>query len=204
MIRATIKAQKRALRQAMIEGILAMDPADRRAQEAELAETAPSLPGFAEAQTVLLYVAAFAEEIGTAPILREALRLGKRLVCPKVDPPARRLLLYQIEHLGADFAPGVLGIPEPLPSRPTVEPETIDWVLVPGLAFDERGYRLGRGGGYYDRFLPRLRPSALRWAIALESQCLSQIPIEPHDQQLDGILSPSKMIRCVRERTPGL
>ena len=60
----------------------------------------------------------------------------------------------------------MLGIPEPRPDLPEVPPAAVDWALVPGLAFDERGFRLGRGAGYYDRLIPLLRPDAICWASA--------------------------------------
>src|SRR4051812_10414321 len=137
-----LPTEKRALRRAVIARILALDPAQRRREEAELADRLVTLPGFAAAGTVLMYVAAFPEEIATGPMLAEALRRGQRLVCPRVDRPARALRLHQVEDLQADLVRGPLGIPEPRPDRPEVPPADIDWALVPGLAFDARGFRL--------------------------------------------------------------
>ena len=70
----------------------------------------------------------------------------------------------------------------------------MDWALIPGLAFDMRCYRLGRGGGHYDRLLPRLRAESPRWALGFDCQIVPELPIEPHDAQLDGIATPSRMI----------
>src|SRR5215217_1345136 len=96
-----IPAQKRQLRKAMVRRILDLDPADRRDQEAVLAERFAELPGFDAAQSVLLYVTAFPEEIDTRPMLRRALERGKRLICPRVDRTERRLRLFQVEDLEA-------------------------------------------------------------------------------------------------------
>jgi 5-formyltetrahydrofolate cyclo-ligase len=188
-----VRVQKRALRREMVARLLAMAPCQRRAQNLALAQKLAGLPGFATAQTVLIYVTAFPEEIVTAPLMRLVLELGKTLVCPRVEPAQRRLVSCRVELLGADLAPGTLGIPEPRPSCPGIALETIDWVLVPGLAFDDQGYRLGRGAGYYDRFLPLLRPETPRWALALEPQWVSALPIEPHDQPLDGVASSARL-----------
>jgi 5-formyltetrahydrofolate cyclo-ligase len=196
-----LPTKKRELRHMMIARILALDPARRRLEEADLAERLIALPGFAAAGTVLMYATAFPEEIATRPMLEEALRLGKRLVCPRVDRTARGLRLHQVEDLQDDLTRGTLGIPEPRPDRPEVEASGIDWVLVPGLAFDERGFRLGRGAGCYDRLLPRLRPDAPRWALALDVQWVEDLPIEPHDQPLDGIASPRKTVVRAGETT---
>src|ERR1041385_5254290 len=139
------RAEKRRLRLEMVERILTMDPADRALQEHALVERLGTLPGFAGAHTVLLYVSAFPEEIDTGPMLQQCLALGKRLVCPRVDRKASMLRLYHIRHLREDLSPGALGIPEPQKSCTPVDPAEVDWVLAPGLAFDACCYRLGRG-----------------------------------------------------------
>lgn len=188
------KAQKRRIRKAMVERILALSPADRGLQEAALAARFANLPGLAAAETVLLYVTAFPEEVTTRPMLERTLEQGKRLVCPRVDRAAHRLRLFRIEDLEADLKPGMLGIPEPHDGCLEVEPEQIDWVLVPGLAFDARGYRIGRGAGHYDRLLPRLRRTSPRWALAFDCQLVDALPVESHDVALDGVVSPGQVL----------
>jgi 5-formyltetrahydrofolate cyclo-ligase len=183
---------KRELRRRTIERILALDPAVRSAQEGVLASKFAALPGLDRAGTVLLYATAFREEIDTWPMIAEVLEAGRRLVCPRVDRRERRLRLFVVEDLQADLERGTLGIPEPRTTLREVAPIEVDWVLVPGLAFDPRGYRLGRGAGHYDRLLPTLRPDVPRWALCLDAQWVEELPIEPHDVPLDGIVSPSK------------
>jgi 5-formyltetrahydrofolate cyclo-ligase len=102
--------------------------------------------------------------------------------------------------------PGTLGIPEPRLTCPRLEPSEIDWALIPGLAFDDRCYRLGRGAAHYDRLLPLLRPEVLRWALALEPQWVDALPVEAHDQQLDGVMSAERTClsgRLARRREGG-
>src|SRR5262245_52998758 len=146
---------KAGWREAIIAAVASLDADVRRGQEAVLLRSFPQLPGFVQADTVMLYVTAFPEELPTDGFFATAYQAGKRVVCPRVDRSARRLRLHRVEDPGRDLRPGVLGIPEPSPVLPEVAPESVDWVLVPGLAFDERGYRLGRGAGHYDRLLPR-------------------------------------------------
>ena len=188
------RAQKRALRRAMVGRILSLDPEGRRREEAGLADRFATLPGFAAARTILLYVTAFPEEIATGSMLDQSLASGKRLLCPRVDRPMRRLRLFQIDDPGRDLVPGTLGIPEPRPGCPEVGPTSVDWVLVPGLAFDPRGYRVGRGAGHYDRLLPTLRADVPRWALILDCQWVENLPVEPHDVPLDGVASIAKTI----------
>ena len=191
----TMRQVKRAMRQDVIARVLAMSPEDRSRQQSALLQAFPTLPGFAKATTVLLYVSAFAEEFDTLPMLRAALASGQRLVCPRVNRSEKRLDLFAIEDLTSDFEPGTLNIPEPRLSNAPIEPNTVDWVLVPGVAFDDRGFRIGRGAGHYDRLLPNLRPDAPRWSLAFDEQWINAVPDEPHDQPLDGIVSPGRRFR---------
>lgn len=202
----TIRQAKRRLRRETIARVLALEPAERQRQQRALADAFPELPGFASAEVVLLYAAAFAEEIETRELLRLASDLGKRLICPRVDRKARRLRLLGIADPARDLIMGDLGIPEPRSSAPEVSPEAIDWVLVPGVAFDARGYRLGRGGGYYDRLLPLLRPDTPCWALAFEPQWVEAVPDETHDQRLSGVVSPAQAVsfpRSAKSILPG-
>ena len=178
--------------------IAALDPGERRAQEDALIARFSGLPGLAEAGSVLLFVAALPEE----PRLRELFSLvyamKKIVFCPRVDRRGRRLSLHRVADPASDLSPGVLGIPEPRPDLPEIAPAAVDWALVPGLAFDERGFRLGRGAGYYDRLLPRLRPDATCWALCLSCQLLCELPVEAHDAPLNGISTPERDVRGCR------
>ncbi len=188
-----IREQKRALRKRVRATVLALDAATREDHDRRLQAIAQDLPGFSSAQTLLLYVKAFAEEIETRQLLETVVACGRRLVLPRVDP-VMGLLLFEVTDLSEQLAPGALGIPEPRPMLRRVDPSEVDWALVPGLAFDLRCRRLGRGAGYYDRLLPALRPDAPRWAVAFECQVIDHIPTEPHDQALTGVATPFRRL----------
>lgn len=198
-----VKARKTAIRREVVARILAMDPEVRRVQESELARRFEALPGFEPARSVLLYASAFPEEIDTGPMLRRSLGLGKRLILPTVDRASRRLRLFEVGDVDRDLIPSRRGIPEPGPGSREAEPGEVDWVLVPGLGFDERGYRVGRGAGHYDRLLPDLRPEVPRWALILDTQWSSDLPIEPHDEPLDGVADHRSRSIGVRGRLRG-
>jgi 5-formyltetrahydrofolate cyclo-ligase len=194
MFAQEFQARKRALRKAVAERILTLDPERRRRAEAFLATQLPDLPGFAMARAVLLYVTAFPEEIATGPLLEHALQEGKAVVCPRVDRAERRLRLFQIHDPARDLIPGTMGIPEPRRGCTEVAPEAIDWVLVPGLAFNAQRFRLGRGAGHYDRLLPTLRPGVPTWALIHDCQWVEDLPVEPHDIPVSGVVSPGTII----------
>ncbi len=181
---------KRALRRQVIAQILTMQPVIRSAQEAALVALLPQLPGFANSRVILLYASHFPEEIDTKPIIDLAISQGKFVVLPRIDLTTRRLVL----HLGGETTPGVLEIPEPLATNPVIVPRLIEWALVPGVAFDRAGNRLGRGGGYYDKLLPELRAECPRWSLILEPQWVEAVPVEAHDIRVHGVASPSQIV----------
>ncbi len=108
-----VVVSKRGLRVAILAEIAALDPELRRGEESELATRFPYLPGWSDAETVLLYVTAFPEEIHTDGLLALADQSGKRVICPRVDRAARELRLHRIENPQTELRPGTLGIPEP-------------------------------------------------------------------------------------------
>jgi len=189
---------KAELRRSFRATITALDPDARRVQERALLARFPCLPGFAEARSVLLFVSALPEEPQTSELFSLAYEMKKDVLCPRVDKPARRLRLYRVFDPAKELSRGVLGIPEPRPDLPEFSPAAVDWVLVPGLAFDERGFRLGRGGGYYDRLLALLRPDAICWAVCMSCQLVTELPVEPHDAPLNGVSAPQREVWGVR------
>lgn len=134
-------------------------------------------------------------EVQTFDIIRQALRAGKRVALPVSISRGRRLIFREVTDFKADLKPGLLGIPEPKPSRPRVAPREADLIIVPGVAFDRRGYRLGTGGGFYDRFLRRVTRPA-RVGLAFEAQLVDKVPHAEHDERVDYIVTERRVIRC--------
>jgi len=96
--------------------------------------------------------------------------------------------LVAVTHTAGDeLRSGAYGIPEP--TGPSVEPDTIDLVIVPGLAFTADGRRLGQGGGFYDRFLPLVRPDCVTCGVGFAEQIVDDLPLEPHDRPLRMLLT---------------
>ena len=169
-------------------------PADvRAAASAAIAERVAALGEFAAANAVLLTLA-FGSEWNTLPLVRAALAAAKTIVVPRVDRQTRMLELHSIADPDRDVVPGHLDIPEPRAERPRVPREAIDFVLVPGVAFDLEGRRLGYGGGYYDRLLPLLDERAPRIAGAFHVQIVERVPAGPHDIAVDAIVTEAEII----------
>ena len=169
-----------------------MDQAVRARLSAAAIARVVSLPAFRQSRVTLAY-ASFGTELDTRPLLRRVLDGGRRLVLPRVERAARRLALYQVGDLDTDLQPGTWGIPEPAPERcRPVMPDEIDFVLVPGVAFDHHGGRVGHGGGYYDRLLaawPLPVPPLV--AAAFELQVVPAVPVLPTDHRVDLVVTES-------------
>ena len=150
-----------------------------------------ALEQFSKAKTVMFYVDA-KNEVRTKEAIIKALKLNKRVVVPKVY---KQKGLKAIEIKGLDeLCLGAFDILEPIHDK-QVPPKDIDLAVVPGVAFDEDGYRLGYGGGYYDNFLPQLRAGVKKVAIAFNIQVLKGVPREKHDVRMDFITTENGVLR---------
>ena len=190
---SALHAAKRQLRLEVAVARDALDPAAREAGSRAIAERISGLESFLQARTLLVTLP-YRSEWDTTRLARLAIEQGKTVVAPRVDAAARVLHLHSIADLRTDVAPGWRGIPEPRHHRPRVEPDAIDWILVPGLAFDRSGRRLGYGGGYYDRLLPLIAAAAARVAGAYDLQLVAHVPSAPHDLFVDWIVTPSETV----------
>jgi 5-formyltetrahydrofolate cyclo-ligase len=181
-----LRARALAVRDAM--------PDDARTAASEVIAAALSTRSdFAGAKVVLMTLP-YGSEWDTRILYARALAQAKTVVVPRVNLERRVLDLHVVRDLAGDVAPGYRGIPEPRIDCPGVPPSSIDWVLVPGVAFDVRGQRVGYGGGYYDRLLPMLPPAARRVAGAFELPLVDQVPTAPHDLALDAIVTELRTI----------
>lgn len=155
-----------------------------------------SLGAFRAARVIMFYVS-FRSELPTLPLIRRALALGKAVCAPRTDAAAGRLVPRLVADPDRDLVPGFNGIPEPDPRVTAEVPlEAIGLVVVPGLAFDVRGYRLGYGHGLYDRFLAGLPAGTWRVALCLEGQVLEAVPRDPWDVPMHRLVTEARTIRC--------
>lgn len=145
-----------------------------------------------QAEVILCYMD-FRNEVQTGAIIEYLWSLGKIVALPRVNPLTKRLDLYRVDGF-REMVTGSLGIMEPDTSLPQLLPEDIDLVLAPGVAFDEKGGRMGYGGGFYDRLIPTLRPDCQVIALAFEQQVVEEIPSDSHDQSIHGILTENRLI----------
>lgn len=173
----------------MLNKLRAQDARLRRKKSRRIAEKLFSHAAFLRAKTVCFYVS-LPSEVDTHPMIDRAIRMGKRVVAPLSDLENKELKLFEIKDRRKDLTKGRFGIWEPRADRKRrVSPKTLDWVIVPGVAFDRRKNRLGRGLGFYDRFLSRLTPRAVRAGLAFSFQIISRLPVERHDKTMHLIVT---------------
>lgn len=176
----------------------ALDAVTRAALSERIATRVFGLEIYRAARWVHLYVGAIEGEVETRAIALDALGSGKRVACPRVEPGAARLAHYEIRSLD-ELVAGPRGLWQPDPARCRAVSETVlDLVVVPGIAFDRFGHRLGFGAGYYDRFLDRV--TAPKMGLAFSLQLAERVPHSPRDVPVDWIVTEAETIACRANR----
>ena len=146
-------------------------------------------PDFANSKTVLFY-ASFKGEVETFDMMRQALTDGKRIVLPCVDVQTKEIIPKLVTSLEEDLEYGPYDIQQPKQDvAQDIDICQIDLVVVPGVAFDRKNHRLGRGAGYYDRFLTKLPFGIPLIGLAFDFQILDDLPIESHDLSVTRIVT---------------
>ena len=183
---------KTSLRQSALRRRAALPEAERARWSRRIVARILDLPPYERSSVVLAY-ASFGTEIGTGEFLKRVLGDGKNLILPRVE--RGRLGLYEVGDLARDLAPGPWDIPEPIPDYcPVADPGSIDFALIPGVAFDGTGGRLGYGAGYYDRLLAGgLADHAPLVSGAFEAQIVDRVPVDPHDVRVDLVVTEAGM-----------
>ena len=192
-----MRNNKRTLRARVLSARDQIPEEARSEASRTIASTLATRPDFLAARTLLLTFS-FGSEWNTSPLFHAALQRGKAVAVPRVNLAQRMLELCAVTDVERDVAPGYRGIREPLPHCNRVDPSNVDWVLVPGVAFDAEGNRLGYGGGFYDRLLPLLPPSTAKVAGAFELQVVDRIPTAAHDLPIDAIVTEMRTISRTR------
>ncbi len=183
-----IPEDKKALRREMAARRDALPAAERERIAAALTAKIVALPEYASARSVLATMA-IGSEWPTRAFLDRARADGKSIVLPRVSAPPRNLELYAVGDMERDLIPGIWDIPEPDPAGCTkVAFADVDFALVPALAVDSAGYRLGYGAGYFDRLLTGRGKKPFCVTALPSAFHLPQVPHESHDVPVDRVL----------------
>ena len=175
----------------LISAVAEIDIAKKvRAIEDRLFEFA----NFLESKIALLYVSGD-NEVQTKNIVKRAYSYNKIVVLPAFDPKTLEMELMKVDKFSQELRPGPRGVPEPKADCCKIVPiDRIDIAIIPGIAFDEKGGRIGTGRGYYDRLIPKLAITTRKVALTLEEQIIPQVPMESHDKHVDIIITDKRII----------
>lgn len=193
---------KQKIRRAALVRRKSLTPQERDAWSSAICRQILPLEGFRNARTVMVYLAD-GQEPDLEQVMQAALASGVAIAAPRIDWKAKSIIPCRVRSPATDIVPGLHGLTEPAPHCSPVPPGSIDLILVPGVAFDTAGNRLGRGGGFYDRFLALGELRALRVGVAFDFQIVPDVPAQAHDACMDLIVTPSRTIKTARPRDLG-
>jgi 5-formyltetrahydrofolate cyclo-ligase len=188
---ADLNAQKAALRKQIRSVLQNISLAARVAASAQLCARLKEQSFWKNAASVLFF-APLPDEADVWPLLEETVAAGKIATLPHFDPADQSYAARRVQNPRSEIAIGPFGIREPKTGCAEIAMSRLDLILVPGVAFDLCGRRLGRGRGFYDRLLAET--NGLKCGIAFEEHIASEVPMEAHDLQMNFILTPT---RCV-------
>ena len=189
--------QKAILRQGVRAQIAAVTPEQRAVESGRVVAAISGSKVWRQAHTVMLFIP-LRDEIDVLPLLDEALGHHKTVLLPRFDPVSACYQPARVSNLATDIVPGPHGVAEPAIHCATHPLKPLDVTLVPGLAFDRVGRRLGRGKGHYDRLLADA--GGQFWGVGFECQLLLEVPFEPHDVVLNCIVTPAHWVEVVAGR----
>jgi len=190
MVNSVISDKKKSIRREIVTILNRQKEAERLKRSRVIQKKLFALKEFKEAKNIMFF-ASFDGEVDTFRMIKETIKLGKQVVLPAIVKKEKRIIPSKITDLQKELDTGPYGVKQPkLKKTQFVSPEDIDLVVIPGIAFDRVGNRLGRGEGYYDRFLKKLPNGIPTVGLAFSFQILKTIPSVRHmDIPVDRVIS---------------
>ena len=189
-----IGAAKIQIREDIIKMISALSESKIAEKTKAIEDRLFEFANFLESKVALLYINSD-YEVQTGNIIKRSYNYNKIVVLPAFDPQQFKMKLMKVDTFDQDLKSGPRGVLEPDADRCKIVPmDKVDIAIIPGLAFDEKGGRIGTGKGYYDRLIPRLAITTRKVALTFEEQIVQQVPMESHDKYVDIIITDKRII----------
>ena len=189
-----VQESKSDIRDRVVTAIQALSTEELAAKTSQVGNRLFEFANFLEANISLLYMPQ-KFVVDTKKIIQRCFDYRKIVALPAFDTEKHRMQPFKVDTFEADMALGPRNILEPDPERCKIIPiERIDIAIIPGVALDEKGGRIGSGEGYYDRFIGKLPITTRKVALSLECQIVQQIPMESHDRFMDIIVTEDRVI----------
>jgi 5-formyltetrahydrofolate cyclo-ligase len=185
---------KDEIRRSISKALAAISEKEIRQKTQKIDKRLFEFANFLEANIVLLYLNRDCE-VNSMDIIKKCLNFKKIVILPSFDTTKHEATLFKIDNFDLDLRPRTGHFLEPDPSRCNVVPiECIDIAIIPGIAFDEKGGRIGSGDGNYDRLIPNLPITTRKVALTFEDQIIPQVQMEAHDKYVDIIITEKRII----------
>jgi 5-formyltetrahydrofolate cyclo-ligase len=195
-------AAKAALRREIRKRVASMPPEAREKASAVICDRIAKLSEYQKARRILFYHA-LPDEVDLAALMDGAIRTGREVLLPITDTERHELRIASVDDPARDLRDGALGVLEPRKGLPLGDPAALDLILVPGRAFDAAGGRLGRGKGYYDGFLSRLRPARVggpfKLGVGFACQLVESVPMQVRDVRVDAVATEKGVMRATAD-----
>lgn len=184
---------KKQLRKSFLQKRDGLDSDVKFENDEKILNNLLALKDYRHSNTIMCFVS-FRSEVDTHKFIEESLRRGKRVVVPVVNKEDNTLVLVEIRSF-LDLKEGYMGILEPeINKNNIVEPESIDICIAPGAVFDDYGYRIGYGGGYYDRLIPTFRKDTKLVGVCYDIQRIDKLSPDEYDQKVDMIVTEKEIL----------
>jgi 5-formyltetrahydrofolate cyclo-ligase len=189
-----IKEKKQELRKNIEKKIAVLSEDEMAKKITAIEQRLFEFANFLEARIVLFYIN-FGCEVETVNLIKKSYEYNKIVVLPVFNPSNSTFKLMKVDDIATDMVEGPRKIMEPDPNKCKVVPiECIDIAIIPGIAMDEKGGRVGPGDGFYDRLIPELPATTRKVGLAIENQIIPQIPMESHDKYVDIVITEERVI----------
>lgn len=188
------KEKKQELRKDIEKKIVALSEDEMNKKNKAIQQRLFEFANFLEARIVLFYIEAGCE-VTTKDIIKKGYEYNKIIVLPVFSQTNNKFKLMKVDNIDTDMVEGSHGMKEPDPKKCKVVPiECIDIAIIPGIAMDEKGGRIGPGNGFYDRLIPELPVTTRKVGLAMEDQVIAQVPMESHDKYVDIVITEERVI----------
>jgi 5-formyltetrahydrofolate cyclo-ligase len=189
-----IREKKQEIRNEMTRLIAERPPGTLAAKTKAVEDRLFEFANYLEARIALLYMP-IPPEVDTREIIKRSYMYNKIIILPAFDAEAFRMTLMKVDDPDKDLVQGPRGNLEPNPKRcKTVPLDCLDIAIIPGLAMDEKGGRIGSGKGYYDRLIPDLPITTRKVGLIFEDQIIPVVPMESHDKHVDIVVTEKRII----------
>lgn len=184
--------EKKEIRKKILEYRETIDIDQRKIWDEEIFSKLINSDLYKRSNTIFAFVS-FKSEVDTHKIIKHAISNGKTICVPKINSKQEGIKIYKIEDFD-QLKEGYFGILEPIKSCEEVDSNALDLILMPGVAFDRHGGRVGYGAGFYDRFLSNMNKQVPKVALAYDFQVMDTVPMDQYDVRIDGVITEREMI----------